>query len=66
MRALLGKPTLLLLESPLEHLSYKQQFSMMEYLRLENNATVIMISNNKDIHELCDQVLVLDDGVIIN
>jgi ATP-binding cassette, subfamily B, bacterial len=66
MRALLGMPTLLLLESPLEHLNYKQQFDMMEYLRLESNATVIMISNNKDIHELCDQVLDLENGVIIN
>jgi ABC-type polysaccharide/polyol phosphate transport system ATPase subunit len=33
---------------------------------LESNAAVIMISNNKDIHELCDQVLDLENGVIIN
>jgi ATP-binding cassette, subfamily B, bacterial len=66
MRALLGKPTLLLLETPLEHLNYKQQFTMMEYLRLESNATVIIISNDKDLQELSDQVLVLENGVIIN
>jgi ATP-binding cassette, subfamily B, bacterial len=66
MRALLGKPTLLLLETPLEHLHYQQQFTMMEYLRLESNATVIIISNDKDLQELSDQVLVLENGVIIN
>jgi ATP-binding cassette, subfamily B, bacterial len=66
MRALLGKPTLLLLETPLEHLNYQQQFTMMEYLRLESNATVIIISNDKDLQELSDQVLVLENGVIIN
>jgi ATP-binding cassette, subfamily B, bacterial len=66
MRALLGKPTLLLLETPLEHLNYKQKFTMMEYLRLETNATVIIISNDKDLLELSDQVLVLENGVIIN
>jgi ATP-binding cassette, subfamily B, bacterial len=66
MRALLGKPTLLLLETPLEHLNYQQQFTMMKYLRLESNATVIIISNDKDLQELSDQVLVLENGVIIN
>jgi ABC-type bacteriocin/lantibiotic exporter with double-glycine peptidase domain len=66
MRALLGKPTLLLLEKPLEHLTNKKQIEMMQYLRKESNATVIIISNDKDLHELSDQVLVLENGVIIN
>jgi ATP-binding cassette, subfamily B, bacterial len=66
LRALLGKPTLLLLEEPLKHLSSKQQFTMMEYLRLESNATVIIISNDKDLHTLSDKVLQLDNGIIIN
>jgi ATP-binding cassette, subfamily B, bacterial len=66
MRALLGKPTLLLLEKPLEHLNNKQQIVMMNYLRKESNATVIIISNDKDLHEQSDQVLVLENGVIIN
>jgi ATP-binding cassette, subfamily B, bacterial len=66
LRALLGKPTLLLLEEPLSHLDAAQEFAMMEYLRLESNATVLIISNDKELHTLCDQVLELEDGVIIN
>jgi ATP-binding cassette, subfamily B, bacterial len=66
LRALLGKPTLLLLEEPLAHLNATQEFAIMEYLRLESNATVMIISNDKKLHTLCDQVLALEDGVIIN
>ncbi len=66
LRALLGKPTLLLLEEPLRHLNKAQEFAMMEYLRLESNATVFIISNDKNLHALSDQVLELQDGVIIN
>jgi ATP-binding cassette, subfamily B, bacterial len=66
LRALLGKPTLLLLEEPLRHLNSSQEFEMMEYLRLESNATVLIISNDKELHAMCDQVLELEDGVIIN
>jgi ATP-binding cassette, subfamily B, bacterial len=64
LRALLGKPTLLLLEKPLEHLSNKQQVEMMKYLRTESNATVIIISNDKDLLQQSDKVLVLENGVI--
>jgi ATP-binding cassette, subfamily B, bacterial len=66
LRALLGKPTLLLLEEPLAHLNATQEFAIMEYLRLESYATVMIISNDKKLHALCDQVLALEDGVIIN
>jgi ATP-binding cassette, subfamily B, bacterial len=61
LRALLGKPALLLLEKPLEHLSNNQQIEMMKYLQTESNATVIIISNDKDLHELSDQVLILEN-----
>ncbi len=66
LRALLGKPTLLLLEEPLSHLNSTQEFAIMEYLRLESNATVLIISNDKDLNALCSMELVLENGVIIN
>jgi ATP-binding cassette, subfamily B, bacterial len=66
MRALLGKPTLLLLEEPLRHLNDMQESALMEYLKIESNATVVIISNDKNLHALCDGVLELDNGVIIN
>jgi ATP-binding cassette, subfamily B, bacterial len=66
LRALLGKPTLLLLEKPLEHLTNKQQIEMMKYLRTESNATVIIISNDKDLLEQSDQVLTLENGMTNN
>ncbi len=65
LRALLGKPTLILLEEPLRHLSTIQEKIMMDYLINESNATVIIISNDKDIHVLCNKVFELDNGGII-
>ncbi len=66
LRALLGKPTLLLLEDPLRHLNTQQEFAVMQYLKLESNATVLIVSNDKDVHTMCDKVLELENGVIIN
>jgi ATP-binding cassette, subfamily B, bacterial len=66
MRALLGRPTLLLLEEPLRHLNSEQEVALMEYLKLESSATVLIISNDKELHALCDDVLKLENGRIVN
>jgi ATP-binding cassette, subfamily B, bacterial len=65
IRALLGKPSLLLLEEPLKHLNEDVQNEMMEYFKKESNATVIMVSNEKDALQRCDKIISLNNGVVI-
>ncbi len=66
LRALLGKPSLLLLEEPLRHLNTKQEIAILEYLKQESNATALIISNDKDVQAKCDEVFELENGIIIN
>ncbi len=54
MRALLGKPSLLLLEEPLLHLSKERKDAMIEYLQTESNATILIISNDKTLQQNVD------------
>ncbi len=59
MRALLGKPNLLLLDEPLLHLSKEREDDMMKYLKTEANATVIIITNDKNVQQQSDKLLLL-------
>jgi len=65
MRALLGKPSLLLLEEPLQHLNEERKKMLMDYLKNESNATIVLISNNKLIQQEADIVLSLEDGTLV-
>ncbi len=65
MRALLGKPCLLLLEEPLQHLNEDRKRQMMDYLKNESNATIVLISNNKAILQQADLVLNLEGGTLV-
>ena len=62
IRALLGKPKLLLLEEPLQHLDEVKQSVMINYLKKESNATIIIVTKNKLIHQNADSVLILNDN----
>lgn len=59
MRALLGKPNLLLLDEPLLHLSKEREDDMMKYLKTEANATVIIITNDKNVQQQSDKFIIL-------
>lgn len=66
IRSLAGKPPLLLLEDPLIDLSFEEKQNVMNYLKNESNATIIMISNDKLAHENSDKVYLLVEGNISN
>lgn len=57
IRALIGKPPLLLLEEPFEHLTFDRQKIMMDYLKNESNATTVILTNNKAILDQCNIVV---------
>lgn len=66
IRALAGKPPLLLLEDPLIDLSFEEKQNVMHYLKNESHATVIMISNDELAHQKSDKVYQLIEGNISN
>ena len=64
MRALLGRPVLLLLEDPSKHLNSKQEDNLIQYLKTESNATIIIVTNDNDVISNSNLVLKLVDGNI--
>ncbi len=66
IRALAGKPVLLLLEDPLNDLNFTEKHNVMKYLKTESNATVIIMSSEEIVRLYCDQVYELKDGMISN
>ena len=65
IRALAGKPTLLLLEDPLNDLSVEEKNNVINYLKNESNATIIMVSNDKLVRASSNNVYQLVEGNII-
>ena len=64
IRALAGKPPLLLLEDPFIDLSVNEKESLIKYLKKESNATVIIISNDEIVHLHSDEVYKISEGNI--
>ena len=65
MRALTGKPALLLLEEPFEHLPIEQQTTMMDYLKNDSNATAIILTNNEYILNRCSSIVKMNTNQTI-
>jgi ABC-type bacteriocin/lantibiotic exporter with double-glycine peptidase domain len=65
VRALAGKPRLLLLEEPwqVSKNSYKQQ--IFQLLTQIENTTMVVVTNDEDFAGLCDKIIVIDDGKIV-
>ncbi|MCY7293537.1 MAG: hypothetical protein LH615_15275, partial [Ferruginibacter sp.] len=66
IRALLGKPSLLLMEDLLKNLLPEHKRNIMDYLRTESNATAIINSNDELIHGLSDAVITIENGTLKN
>lgn len=64
MRALLGKHRLLLLEEPCLHLDKVNVQKILSFLKHDNDATIIIATNDETIASTCDKVLLLKDGGI--
>lgn len=64
VRALAGKPSLLLLEDPLTDLSFVEKENIIKYLKYSSEATVIMISNDEVMEKNSDKLYKLNEGNI--
>ena len=64
LRALLGKKRLLLLEEPLNFLEKRYKQNIQDYLFSEENATVIIATNDVEIAARCNKVIYLQDGFV--
>ena len=64
LRALIGKHRLLLLEEPFNYLDDAQKNSVLQYLRKDNTATIIITSEKEEIMNDCDVIIRLKNGEI--
>jgi ATP-binding cassette, subfamily B, bacterial len=63
-RALLGKRQLVLLEEPFTGIEHTFKMMIMNFLKNDHEATVIITSNDTAIAKECDKVLYLSDGKV--
>lgn len=64
LRALIGKHRLLLLEEPIHHLDVQQQSTVLNFLRNDKSATILITSNELSVINSCDVVIELEDGYV--
>ncbi|MCR5691700.1 MAG: ABC transporter ATP-binding protein [Eubacterium sp.] len=67
-RALLGKPEVVFADEPtgsLDRLSGENVMDLLFSLRKETNSKLIYVTHNKEIAELADEIIELDDGSIV-
>jgi len=64
IRALAGKPPLLLLEDPFIDLSVNEKEDLIKYLKNESNATIILISNDEIVNLHNVEVYKISEGNI--
>ncbi|WP_439504971.1 peptidase domain-containing ABC transporter [Sediminibacterium sp.] len=64
LRALLGKKRLLLLEEPLNFLEKTYKRNIQDYIFSEENATVIIATNDVEIAARCNKIIYLKDGFV--
>lgn len=62
VRAIIGKPRLLLLEEPWINVEngYRQQ--IIKLLNETENTTVVVVSNDEDFAKQCDKIIIIDKG----
>ena len=64
LRALLGKKRLLLLEEPLNFLEKTYKHNIQDYIFSEENATVIIATNDVETAARCNKIIYLQDGFV--
>lgn len=63
-RALVGEPQALILENALQHIDKEIKHRVMKYL-FEGNWTLVMVTQDDEVIERANQVIVMEDGQII-
>lgn len=67
MRALLGQHRLLLLEEPFDHLEQPFKNNMIQYIKEDTTATVLIASQDEQLKNHCDKVLLISkNGEMLN
>ena len=66
LRVLIGKHRLLLLEEPFNHLEKMQKDAVINFLKNEKNATIIITSEDESTIKECDVILKLQNGKLVN
>jgi ABC-type bacteriocin/lantibiotic exporter with double-glycine peptidase domain len=64
LRALLGKKRLLLLEEPLSFLEKTYKHNIQDYIFSEENATVIIATNDVETAARCNKIIYLEEGSV--
>jgi ABC-type bacteriocin/lantibiotic exporter with double-glycine peptidase domain len=64
VRALAGKPRLLLLEEPWMHFESGLRLQIIQLLNELENTTLVVISNDEEFAKLCNQVFFMEEGNI--
>lgn len=64
LRALLGKKRLLLLEEPLSFLEKTYKHNIQDYIFSEDNATVIIATNDVETAARCNKIIYLEEGSV--
>jgi ATP-binding cassette, subfamily B, bacterial len=62
VRAMAGKPRLLLLEEPWQNVENGQRSQIIQLLSEIKNTTLIVVSNDDDFAKLCDKILIVEEG----
>ncbi len=67
IRALLGEQRLLLLEDPFDHLEQPFRNNVIQYIKENKTATVLIASEDEQLSSYCDKVLMINqNGEMIN
>jgi len=64
VRALAGRPRLLLLEEPWLHSENAYRKQIIQMLTQIENTTIVVVSNDEAFAGLCDKVIIIEDGRI--
>lgn len=65
LRALLGHHRLLLLEEPFDHLEESARKGVLEFLKSDKSATIILTTIDPTVADQCDEVIMVKDGNIL-
>lgn len=62
VRAIIGKPHLLLLEEPWTNFQNGHRLQIIQLLNEIKNTTLIVVSNDEDFSKQCDKIIIIDEG----
>ena len=62
VRAITGRPRLLLLEDPWMNVQNSHRQQIIQLLNEIKNTTIVVVSNDEDFAKQCDKIIIIDEG----